>query len=542
MRLRVASPIAGSSLRTMTATRDHISSSFKQALIYGGSGLLGKAVGFVMLPVYAQYLGDEGYGVLGMIDVVVTFLALLIGYGVSGAMTRFYYEVEDQERRNVVVSTTIILMALMVFAITLPGLFLNETLGRLAFGREGWGYYIVLALLTFMANMTGQTAENYVVIRQKPMLFASLALARLVVDVSLNIYLVVMLDGGIEGWLYASLIVAFIYAVAIHGLVLWRVGTGFDRDVARRILAFSLPMLPGYLAMFVRGNADRIMLRTWLGLGQLGVFEMLYKFVSLIGFFAVEPFLKSWMVKVFEVCDTAEGPKTLAKAFTYHMALICGFVLLLSLEIPIVLKLLTPAEFWLTGMVVFLAVLSRGILGAYYHVFFGLLYAKKTFSISIVQGCTAAVSVVLNWLLIGSYGLLGAVVASLLTVLVQCAIAYFLARRHYRIPFEWNRVAWILGLTVAMFLVAKDFTVSESSLNDWIVSHFGPVLEGIGSALNLDRIKEGRLLEQVVDRSALAIDAVLVLAYSGGFVLALMAFRVIPTRSVLGSLRWAGKA
>ena len=45
----------------MTETIE-IKSTFKHALIYSSSNIIGKAVGFIMLPVYANFLRGEGYG------------------------------------------------------------------------------------------------------------------------------------------------------------------------------------------------------------------------------------------------------------------------------------------------------------------------------------------------------------------------------------------------------------------------------------------------------------------------------------------------
>ena len=95
-----------------------IKSTFKHAFIYSGASILGKAVGFIMLPVYAHFLRGEGYGIIGMIDVVLSVLTLLIGYGISGALLRYYFEKETVRQKNVLVSTTIILMFLLALIST----------------------------------------------------------------------------------------------------------------------------------------------------------------------------------------------------------------------------------------------------------------------------------------------------------------------------------------------------------------------------------------------------------------------------------------
>ena len=55
----------------------HIKETFKHAIIYSASGILGKLVGFIMLPIYAFELRGEGYGIIGMIDVILSVIAVL---------------------------------------------------------------------------------------------------------------------------------------------------------------------------------------------------------------------------------------------------------------------------------------------------------------------------------------------------------------------------------------------------------------------------------------------------------------------------------
>lgn len=511
----------------MTAAT-HIQSTFKHALVYGSAGLIGKAIGFIMLPIYSHHLQAEGYGVIGMIDTVLSVMTLLIGYGISGAMSRFYFETDDQQQRNTLVSTIIILMFFLVIVVTLPVLLFHQQVAWLAFGRADWGHYIVLAVLAFMASMTSKNAENYILIRQRSVFLSVVSLLRLILSLFLNIYFIVYLQLGVLGYLYASLIDAVAYTIFMHVVALREVGGHFDRAVAKEVMVFSLPLLPGYLAMFVRGNADRVMLRTFLGLAQVGVFEVLFKFATLIGFFAVEPFSKIWQVKRFEVCDLKDGPAIMARVFTYHMAVLLFLALVFSLEIPVALKLLTPQEFWLSGFIVFFAVLSRVFNAAYYHMFFGLLHAKEMFKVSLIQISSAVISLGMTVPLIWAFGLMGAVTASLLSVIVQCFIAYYLAAPYYRIPFEWGPVFRMLLLTLSLFVLAKDFTVTGGHLESWLMNDMAPWLREIGGLLHLDRVRDGKLLNYLVNGLPHVVDGGLLLLYCGLFIVGLVFLKVIP--------------
>ena len=497
---------------------------------------MSKAIGFIMLPVYAFFLRGEGYGIIGMIDVILTVLTLLIGYGISGTLRRFYFQKPTELDQNIFVSTNIVLMFFLVIAVTIPALFFREQIAQLAFGKNGMGFYVTLALCSFIADVTGRNAESYIIILQKSILYTELAIARLVIGLSLNIYLIVHLRLAVLGFLYSGLITAIIFSFVMHGYVLYHVGLHFRNSDAKDILEFSLPLLPGYVAMFFRNNTDRIMLRKYLGLAQLGAFEMLFKFATLIGVLISEPFMKSWDVKRFEICEKPDGPAIMARVFTLQLAVNLFIGLILSLEIPLLLKVLTPKEFWLGGDIALLAVASRIILDSYYQFFFGLLYAKRTFLISIIQFISAGLSVIINWIFIKKYGVLGAVTASCVVNAAQSLIAYYLAQKYYRIPFEWVKVTCMVFTVFILFILINLISIEGTVLGNWMSNSMREPFAYMMHALHLNAFKGGKLMNFVINNIPTVIEGGGKLILSFLFILILPLFGIYP-RDLLRKMR-----
>lgn len=510
----------------------HIRSTLKHASIYGASSILGKFLGFLMLPIYAHYLRGEGYGMVGMIDVVLSVLAVLIGNGITGAMSRFYFERTGERERRVLISTAILLLFGIVVVVCAPALFFAGPIARLAFGEAGSSLYIVLAVLAFIAEMTSKNAHSYILIKQRSVLFSILSLLRLFFGFALNIYFIVHLELGVLGYLYASLAIAVLFTVVMHIYALADTGLHYNRQDARQILQFSLPLIPGYIAFFVRSNACRIMLRIFHGLTLVGAYEMMFKFATLIGILIVEPFTRIWAVKQLEICETGEGAATMARFFTLQLAIMLFAGLVLSLEIPILLRLLTPEEFWLGGTVAFLAVTSRILIAVYNHMSFGLFYAKLTARISMVQMVTAAVNVIANLALIPSYGIAGAVAASCLTAFVHCVLAYRMSSRHYYIPFEWGKVARMCALYFGLFLAISFLSMQDGDLVERIARDLQPYAQAVVQTFHLDRLRDGRWARQILERLPLIVDGVGRLLMSLFFLLGLFGYRVFSAREL----------
>ncbi|WP_321371067.1 hypothetical protein [uncultured Desulfuromusa sp.] len=211
------------------------------------------------------------------------------------------------------------------------------------------------------------------------------------------------------------------------------------------------------------------------------------------------------------------------------MAILLFLGLIFSLEVPVILKLLTPDEFWVSGFIVYFAVLSRVLNAAYYHLFFGLLYAKKTFKISIIQMSTATASLAFTVPLVWAYGLMGAVIASFLSGVIQCFIAYAISTSFYRIPFQWSSITRMLILMTGLYLLAKKFTIVGTKLELWLNLYLAPWLEYIGEMLFLDRIKDGKLLHYLVNGLAVVTDGFILFLYCCLFLVGLVFLKIIPS-------------
>ncbi len=516
---------------------EHIKSTFKHAIIYSGSSLLNKLVGFIMLPVYAYCLRGEGYGIIGMIDVVLSVLTIFIGNGMFLGLSRFYYIRKTEEEKNTLISTSIFSVSLMVAAVCIPSILLNKQIAYLAFGKDGLEFYITLAILTFIADLIANNALIYILVKKKSIFFSVLSLFKLVAGLSLNILLIVHLKMGVLGYLYSGLITAILFSSVLLIYTFHCVGFHFNKDDAKDLLSFLAPLIPGYIAMFIRLNATRILLRTYLSLSLLGTYSMLSKFTTLIGVLISGPFGKSWGVIRLEICEKEEGPSTMARVFTLQMALTFFIGLILALEIPLILRILTPEEFWLSGSIVLIGVMSRILMSSFEHMQFGLVYAKKTYKISIIQGVSAVITLISNIVLIKMYGLFGAIIASFIVALLMNIHAYYISKKHYYIPFEWNKLTTILVMTGVLFYGIDPITISKSGAGIWLDSNVSPAVKYLMELVHLENIKDGKLLSYMVGNIPVLVDGCIKLCFSFLFLPGLIVFGVIPKERAFQLIR-----
>jgi O-antigen/teichoic acid export membrane protein len=520
----------------------HIKLTIKHTMIYSLSSVLEKAVGFIMLPFYAYMLGAEAYGILQMIEVVVTVLQILAGYAMASALNRFYFEKQTEKERHILVSTSIVTMFVLTGLVCIPALLLSKPIALLAFGKAGSEYYIVLGILTFFSETTAVNAQTYILQKQEPFLFSALSFGRFFLGLGLNIYLIIYLKLGVLGVLYSGLIAGTVFSAGIHLYTLITTGLHFNKNDAKAILKYVLPLLPGYTATFVRSNTDRVVMRTYMGLAQLGVYSTVLRFSMLLNIVLHEPFMKIWSVKRMEIADTPEGMRTISRMTTLYLGLSLFLGLFLSLETPLGIKILTPEEFWASGIVALFAVISRIGFNSYFHFYFGLLYGKATAKISVIQAISAVINFAISIFFIKNYGILGAYMAAALVYLIQCIITNFMAQKYYRIEYEWRKIAMMTLSAVILFLLISRFSITALGWDGWLNRRILPFFTEVLRLLHFDTIKGGKVAAILNAKFPLVVECLIKAILSLSFVPSLSLLGVVQkgtiAKAAIKSIQW----
>ena len=136
--------------------------TLKHAAVYGSSAVLGKLLGFVMLPIYAQLFGTEGYGVIAMIDASLKLAGSVLAFGLAGAIIRIYHQ-EAAEQKRTVVSTGVILVGAGAAVIVLAGVASSFPISMLLLGDGSHWVLVCLAFGAFSLDLTGDAAAAYLV-------------------------------------------------------------------------------------------------------------------------------------------------------------------------------------------------------------------------------------------------------------------------------------------------------------------------------------------------------------------------------------------
>jgi O-antigen/teichoic acid export membrane protein len=435
-----------------------LSQLFKHSATYSLVPLFGRVISIVMLYFFARWMPEGELGLVDLADLVLASLVQVLGYNLLSGMTRFYFEhVSEADRRRVISSCTIALAAVS-WLVVLVLIYYRRELAPILIGEgtERYGSWIIqrvlfITLLVIPFQLTGQCGFYYLQIKQRSGVYAAIQMAKILFELGLRIYLVGFAGHGPAGYLYPILAGEILVTLGLTSWVLSRTGIEFSWRVLRPIVAYTLPLIPVGLFQLALHYGDRRLLEHFTsdqsGLDQVGIYGVGYK----IGFLAtgalLGPFVQIFHPWIYGVSDRNEQAVKLARVSTYGILTIAGASLCVTLASRHVLELMMPEDrSYIEAWKVVPLITSGYVFWAIYHLSQIPLYiAKRTAQLVWINALALALNVLANALLVPRLGFIGAGIATLITFATLAAAGLTISRRAMSVPFEFGRLACILG-------------------------------------------------------------------------------------------------
>jgi len=434
--------------------REKIRELTKDTAVYGISTIIGRFLGFLLVPFYTHFITRSDMGIYTNIYAYLAFLNIVYIYGMDAAFMKYSSLAAPEQKKQTfstaylfVVMSTLILTAAL-FLLRLPFLRLMEVPGK--YSKLGY-YVIVILLLDTLALVPFADLR----LERKAKKFAAIRLANILLNLGLNLLFFLKFHLGIEAIFAANLIASAFSFLALLPDILKKLRFKIESQQLQKMLRFGLPYLPASLAATMVQVIDRPVVLAMTNADTLGLYQTGYK-LGIFMMLVVSMFQYAWQPFFLNNAREKNAREIFAKIMTL-------FVLAASLIWVVISLFIDNAAAWeilpgrslierhfLPGLVVvpiiLLAYLFNGI---YVNLQAGLYIAEKTKYFPLVTGAGALVNVVANVLLIPSMGIVGAALATLASYMVMAAGLFYFAQKFYPIRYEYAKVLKILGIIFA---------------------------------------------------------------------------------------------
>jgi len=216
-------------------------------------------------------------------------------------------------------------------------------------------------------------------------------------------------------------------------------------------LTFGLALVPGAMAGFTLDLSDRFFLRHYSSLEQVGLYSLGYRLGEII-FFVTAAVQLAWPQFIFANRKSPQAKELYSYATTYYLAGMLFLVLGLSALAPELVRLMAAPEYQAAAPIVPIVALAGLCEGLRYVVTIGIAFQRRPIIRSAATGAAALVNVVLNVLLIPTYGMMGAAWATLAGFVTLIVIEFTVARHFYPIPYQHARFAKLAGVVTILYV------------------------------------------------------------------------------------------
>lgn len=441
---------------------NQIKSVVKHASVYGIGDILSKGIAFFLIPFYTHYLTTDQYGTLELLDLTSYVVSMILATGVGEAVYRYYYHYEDEHKKKLVVSTAMITYWVNL-CIGLPLLLIfSDKISELVF--ESVDYY---RLFNIMFITTGIALSNEIPrvllrIQKKSVVFVSVSLTKLVLNLLLNILFIVKFGMGVEGILYGGLIATSVIGIYLLYYVFRHIKLGYSFEILGGMVRYGLPLVLNWLGMFVLHFGDRFILQRFDSLSDVGIYGLAYKFGMVLNFMIMTPFLNIWKPKQFEIAKEPDAKEIFSNFFTYFVFVVLFAGLGMSVLIKDIVSIMADAEYFSAHLYVPVLLLANVFFMCYWYTQIGLLLKKKTIYLGLAAAFGAGINVGCNWYLIPKIGVWGATLTTLISFVFFFSFTTYFAQKYYTIPYQIGRIFKMIVATGVLFYIG--FSVNPDNL------------------------------------------------------------------------------
>lgn len=263
--------------------RSNIVTFFKSFLIYGVSSVFGKIIPIILLPIIVKIMPNANYlGINDLLNAYSLFISFIILCGLNDAIARLYYENEDKNYKNSLISTTLYLNLLLFCIFFLLSILFLEKIQILIYGERNIIIYW-LFLLMVLSNSIYFIFIQVLKMENYSKAFLKINIIAPIISYSFSIILLV------NKYYIVALPVGFIMSKIAGSLYCWYITKDrysfyfFDIKLVPKLLKIGVALMPTYLLFWGFSSIDRLMIANFLGNESVGIYGVAAKLAMISG-------------------------------------------------------------------------------------------------------------------------------------------------------------------------------------------------------------------------------------------------------------------
>lgn len=454
---------------------DKIKNLSKDTLIYGTNTIIGRFLGFFLVPFYTNKFLPEEYGIITIIYSYIAILNVFFSIGLESGYMKFASTREvGTEKQNfstpyIIVLFNSLLLSCLIF-------FFSSDLTSVFQIDSSYGYLIKYSAVILFFDTIVLIPFALLRLNNKAKSFAGIKITNIVLNVLLNIILISFFNFGIEAVFISNLIASLVTFVLLLPLLRKNFSFSINKDLLKELLKFSLPWIPAGIAANLVQIIDRPILKYLTDDKIVGIYTANYK-LGIFMMLVVSMFEFAWRPFFLNNASEPDAKKIFSKVLTIFV-LFCSVVfLIISFFIEDIVKMNLPFNFHLIGKaywegleIVPVILFAYILYGIYINFMAGIYIEKKTKYLPLITGAGAIANIVSNFILIPEYSYMGAAISTLISYAVMMTGIFLVSQKYYKVNYEYKKVGLIF---LSLITVSGLYYYLENNFQIYWLYKFG---------------------------------------------------------------------
>ena len=247
------------------------------------SSIFTKGMHFFLLPIYTRYLTTEDYGVLANLESYSKLLPIFLSLYLDSAFSRFYFKEKKSKYRIRLMFSShywFLLLWGIISSIVLIIFSSNRLINMLGISI----FPIVIIVFTSLLN---QLSVLVSLIWRAEILAKRIAIFQIctsLIGFFVSLYLLINWNMNWQSRILGTCFMSVVQFLILTYFALknkW-ISFQFSKNIIKRSLIFSIPLIPNIAAGWIAGFSDRIIMTFYGRLGEAGIYSVAASFTMLL--------------------------------------------------------------------------------------------------------------------------------------------------------------------------------------------------------------------------------------------------------------------
>lgn len=422
----------------------------KNILLFFIADFIPKIISFLLLPLYTSSLTTYEYGVSDLLSNIVSLVTPILTLQIQDSIIRF--ALDKDYRKNDVYSTGVILI---IGGSGVLGSFL--LLYSALFGHNYPSYYYWFIFLSFLVNAFNGISTYFCRGIDKVRVITQSSLLNSLTVLITSVLFLKVFNLGLLGYLASYLLgyyTATIFILAKAHLFHF-VNIRIDLCTAKKMIAFSVPLIVSALSWWINNASDRYILTIFRSVDEVGIYSVASKIPTILSTCGLV-ISKAYSISAIKEFDYYDRDGFIGNSYSLisaGMSIACSILIIFN---PFLSRILYSNDFYVAWHYVpflLLSVLINQIALTCQNILFAT-NSTKIISSSALIG--AGINTILNFAFIPKFGAYGAAIATVIGFTFCWLIRYIALKRIVRIKNKFYKelfsyLALLIQVIIASF-------------------------------------------------------------------------------------------